>query len=81
MWSIEHPWMTFFIALAILETIQYIFKYATGYKETETIEVKTHCECGYPLPPKTKYIKEGSDKEIFYKAKYKCPKCLRENIY
>lgn len=31
-WCINHPWMTFFIILSLIDSIDNIIKYFTGYK-------------------------------------------------
>jgi hypothetical protein len=34
-WCIEHPWMTFFIVLSAISSIQAIVKYLTGWHKTD----------------------------------------------
>lgn len=34
-WCMKHPWMTFFIILAMIEAIQAIIKYLTGWHKTD----------------------------------------------
>lgn len=37
-WCMVHPWMTFFIILAIIESITLIVKYSSGYHDDEDEE-------------------------------------------
>jgi hypothetical protein len=34
-WCMEHPWMTFFIFLMMIESTQAIIKYLTGWHKTD----------------------------------------------
>lgn len=40
-WCMEHPWMTFFIVITLIESIQRIIKYLTGWHLTDKeVELK-----------------------------------------
>jgi len=39
-WCMEHPWMTFFIIIVLIECITAMVKYITHYYENDKIEIK-----------------------------------------
>lgn len=39
-WTLEHPWMTFFIILSIIESTRLIVKYITGYQDTNASKLR-----------------------------------------
>ena len=45
-WTLEHPWMTFFIVLAFLEAVSNIVKYLSGY-HADNEDEDNACSHGY----------------------------------